>query len=113
MQRQPTAFDFGHVHDIVDQAEQMLAGGCNFAQAVLYLLRVFQVGVRNRRHADNPVHRGADIVAHIGKEFAFCLVCAHRACTRVLQRAQLPACKSEVNGKHQQQRRQDNRAAYD
>ena len=56
------AFNPAHIQDIIDQAEQMIAGGKHLAQAVLHLAAVVNVADCNRRETDNCIHRRADIV---------------------------------------------------
>ena len=63
-------FDFGEVQDVVDDAQQVLAGGLDFAQVIELLRAEFgfehQVG-----HAQHRVHGGADFVAHVGQKVGF------------------------------------------
>ena len=49
----------------------MLAGEGNFAQTVLQLLFVVNVGGGDGRHANNGVHWRAYIVAHAGEKITF------------------------------------------
>ena len=62
------ALDAAHIQHIVDEGEQMLAGGGDLFQVVQHLLAVVDVGRRQRGEADDGVHRGADIVAHVEQE---------------------------------------------
>jgi len=61
--------DLGEVEDIVDDSEQCVAGRSNRFE----ILALFRGHVRSQRkigHADDAVHRRADLVAHVGEEFA-------------------------------------------
>ncbi len=72
-QRQAVGFDLGQIEDIVDDAEQMLAGHDDAIQLFLlphlpdFLLQ--QMGI-----ADDGVHWRTDFMAHVGEEGAFGLV---------------------------------------
>ena len=62
-------FDFREIEDVVDHHQQPLGRRRDRAQAVA--LVVVAAGVqRYRRHAQNPVHGGADLVAHVRQELA-------------------------------------------
>ena len=50
----------------------MLAGKTDFAQTGLDAFRIVQMCAGNRGHADDGIHRRADIVAHIGQELTLC-----------------------------------------
>ena len=61
--------DFRDVEDIVDDAQQMLAGEADFFQVIA--LARFQVCFEGQiRHADHAIHRCADFMAHVGQELA-------------------------------------------
>ena len=60
-------FNFGEIQNVVDQAQQPMRRTVRFLHIVA-LPRV-QVGLqRQLRHADDGVHRGADLVAHVGQK---------------------------------------------
>ncbi len=59
-----------HVQDIVDQAQQMVAGGHDLLQIFLHLLPVVYMGHGQGGEAHDGVHGGADVVGHIGEEDA-------------------------------------------
>ena len=70
LDRQLAGFHPGVVEDIVDQAQQVLAGAQDPGQVVA------QPGRRlahqgQAAHADDGVHRGADLMAHVGQELRF------------------------------------------
>ena len=70
---QVTGFDLGKIQDIVDQGEEGLAALLDG----LAIISLFVVQARVGEHvgeADDPVHGGADLMAHGGKEDAFELV---------------------------------------
>ncbi len=59
--------DLREVEDVVDDLEQRVAGGANRLHIVPLLGR--DVGAQQQAcHADHPVHRRPDLVAHRGKE---------------------------------------------
>ena len=54
-------------------------------QAVFYLIPVVNVADRDSGKSDDGIHRGADIVGHVGKECGFCAVCMLRLHKRILK----------------------------
>ena len=66
--------DLGHVEHLVDEAQQVLAGLGDLAQAVAHALWVVDVGGGDGGHADDAVHGRADVVAHVGEEVRLGLV---------------------------------------
>ncbi len=64
-----------HIQDIVDQREQMDAGGKDLAQIILNPFLVINITYSQCRKADNRIHWCPDIVRHIRKECTLCLVC--------------------------------------
>ena len=80
------AFDTAHIQYIINQAEQMIAGGHNLFEVFLHQLFLVDVSNRKRRKAHNGVHRRADIVGHVGKEHAFRLAGAVCLGKRILQK---------------------------
>ena len=72
LERQLAVFDLRHIEDIVDEAEQEIAGRFDAVKVGMHLLRVlFFLG--KARQADDGVHRRADIVRHPREELRFCL----------------------------------------
>ena len=69
------ALDAAHVQHIVDEGEQVLAGGGDLFQVVQHLFLIINMGRRQRGEADNGVHRGADVVAHVEQELPLGAVC--------------------------------------
>ena len=65
------AFNPAHVQDVVDNGQQERGRLPDLLQAVNHSVPVIGVGQGNVRHADNGVHGGADVVAHVGQEAAF------------------------------------------
>ena len=66
---QLAGFDLGKVEDVVDDAEQRLRGAMDLLHVVA-LLGV-ELGLQGQvGHADDGVHRRADLVAHVGQEIA-------------------------------------------
>ena len=61
--------DFGEVEDVVDDVEESIAGAAD-GFSVLGLLCGESGGEKEIGHADHAVHRGADLVTHVGQEFA-------------------------------------------
>ena len=64
----------------------MLAGGGNLVQVFLHLVRLIDVGGSQSGKADDRIHWCPDIVRHIGKEGALCLVCSLRSADRLRKR---------------------------
>jgi hypothetical protein len=61
--------DLGQVQDVVDDLQQVVGGHVDALQAVA-LARVLEVALDQVGQADDGVHRGADLVAHVGQEGA-------------------------------------------
>ena len=68
------AFDLGDVQHIVDQAQQVLAGGGDFFGVLPDLGGVFRVLGQEGGEPQHRVHRRADIVGHVGQKHGFGLV---------------------------------------
>ena len=69
------ALDTAHVQHIVDEGEQVLAGSGDLFQVVQHLFLIINMGCRQRGEADDGVHRGADVVAHVEQELPLGAVC--------------------------------------
>ena len=66
---QLAGLDLGEIQDVVDDAQQVVSRGLHLGDVVA-LLGV-QVGLQGQvAHADDGVHGGADLVAHVGQEIA-------------------------------------------
>ncbi len=74
LQLHAAAFNAAHVQDVVDQAQQMGAGGVDLCKIVLDLLGVVDVGLGQGGEAHDGVHGGADIVGHAVEEHGLGLV---------------------------------------
>ena len=61
-----TAFNFGHIQNIVNQPQQVFRRGLYFLQTVYCPLFALVLLQCNCRHTDNTVHRCAYLVAHSG-----------------------------------------------
>ena len=69
LQIQSAGLDLGEVEDVVDDAEQMLGRTLDLAD-VVELLRI-EPGLQGEMgHAEDGVHGGADLVAHVGEKIA-------------------------------------------
>jgi hypothetical protein len=80
--------DLGEVEDVVDQVQQRV-GRLLRRAADSALLRASAERLQQQLgHADDAVHRRADLVAHVGEELA---LRARRALGRVARGAQLPS----------------------
>ena len=67
-------FNAGKVENVIDNMQQRL-GRAHHQREVFPLLRV-ELGVQTELgHAQDTVHRGADLMAHVGEKGAFRLVC--------------------------------------
>ncbi len=67
--RELAGLDLREVQDVIDDAEQVLARALDLAEVIL-LARAQPRLVQQMGHADDRVHRGADLVAHVGQEAA-------------------------------------------
>src|SRR4029077_4413722 len=69
LQLQPPGLDFRKIEDVVDQSQKGASGLLDSGQVFPLLVR--EPGIeRQFRHTDDGVHRGADLVAHIGQKIA-------------------------------------------
>ena len=65
---QPVGLDLGQVEDVVDESQQGLARILDLVEIILLFRR--QLGLQGQvGQADDRVHGGADLVAHVGQEF--------------------------------------------
>ncbi len=64
------AFDAAHVQHIVDEAEQVVAGGHDFLEVLLHLFPVVDMGAGQGGKANDGVHGSPDVVGHVGEENA-------------------------------------------
>ena len=62
------AFDSAHVQNVVDESEQMIAGGKNLFERIFDLRAVFKMPQRQIREPDYRIHRRPDVVAHVRQE---------------------------------------------
>ena len=60
--------DAAHIQNVVDDAQQQLAGAFQLVQVLGQLFRLVQLVLHQGRQPDDGVHGGADIVAHVGKK---------------------------------------------
>ncbi len=63
----------------------MPAGERDLFQTVLHSHRILNICHRDRCHTDNPVHRRADVMAHIGQKLTFRQIGADRLPLRLIQ----------------------------
>ena len=57
-----------HIQSFIYQTQQMLAGLGDFLQAVHNPVPVINMSSYNSRHTNNAIHRGPDIMGHIGQK---------------------------------------------
>ena len=69
-----TAFNTAHIQNVIDQAQQMISGRHDLFQILFYLIPVIDMGDRQRSKPYDCIHRGTDIMGHIGKKYALCLI---------------------------------------
>ena len=84
-----SALDAAHIQHIIDEGKQVLAGGRDLFQVVQHLFLIVDMGRSQRGEANDGVHRGADIVAHIEQELPLGTVCRPLVLERDLQLAVL------------------------
>ena len=96
LQFQAPGLDLGEVQDVVDDGEQRFAA---FADGFGVIALVgCQPGIEQQPgHADDAVHRRADLVAHRGQEFRLGMVGGFRLLLRVEQFARDPAAIGYVH----------------
>ncbi len=68
-------FNLAHIQNFINQCQKMFAGTCHLRQAIRHPFFVVQMSCRNGRHSDNGIHGSSDIMAHVGKEIRFRLIC--------------------------------------
>ena len=66
------AFDTAHFQNIIDKIQKIMTGHINLFKIVLHLLRTYMTAACYIGITDNGIHRGTDIVRHIGEEYTFC-----------------------------------------
>ena len=74
IQLHAAASNAAHVQNVVDEAEQMGAGGADLREIILHLLGAVHMGLGKGGEADDGVHGGADVVGHAVEEHGLCLV---------------------------------------
>ena len=69
IERQLAGLDPGEVKDVIDDRQKRIRRVLDNLQ-ILSLAEI-QLGIEHKfGHADHPVHRGPNLVAHVGEEFA-------------------------------------------
>src|SRR5215475_11099162 len=70
LQLHPAGFDLGQIENVVDQGQQVLAGGVDVLQVLVLLLVELPEHARRHdlREADDGVQRSPELVGHIGQE---------------------------------------------
>ena len=72
-QIQPAGLDFGQVQDVVDDGEEMLGRGVDFPEMLEVAGGAGRIAAEQESQPEDGVHRGPDLVAHVGQEGALCL----------------------------------------
>ncbi len=80
------AFNSAHIQNVIDQAQQMVAGREHFLQRVPYLVFVVNMTHRNGCKPNNRIHGRADVVRHIRQKRSLRLVGVLRLHQSILQR---------------------------
>ena len=62
------ALDAAHIQNIIDDAQQQLTGAFQLAQMLGQFFRLVQLVFHQGGNADDGVHGGTDVVAHVGEE---------------------------------------------
>ena len=60
--------NLGHVQHVVDESEQVLAGGFDLLRVFPNPLRIVRIPLEQIRKAHDGVHRRADVVGHVGQK---------------------------------------------
>ena len=84
VQDELAGFDFGEVQDVVDDGKQRFAGYAHGVEVIALFFVKFRIQGKFG-HADDAVHWGADLMAHVGQEFAFGTAGGLRAVSRIHQ----------------------------
>ena len=70
VQRDLAALDMAHVQNVVDEAQEMRAGGLDLVQVLLHFLRLIEAAGSQSGEAHDGVHGRADVVGHVREEGA-------------------------------------------
>ena len=70
IQRDLAALDVAHVQNVVDEAQEMRAGGLDLVQVLLHFLRLIEAAGSQSGEAHDGVHGRADVVGHVREEGA-------------------------------------------
>src|SRR5262249_5494734 len=75
LQLHPSRFDLGEVENVVDQGQEVLAGGVDVLQVLVLLLVELaeHTLAQNLREADDRVQRRTELVGHVGQELGLVL----------------------------------------
>ena len=63
-------FNPRHIQHVVNQVQKMLAADADFLQAAFHFCLAIHISKRDLRHAQDCIHRRADVMAHIRQKFA-------------------------------------------
>ena len=80
-----SALNPAHVQNIIDQAQQMVAGCGDLGQIILDLLGIVDMRCGKGRKSDDSVHRRPDVVGHIIEKCSLCPVGMLGCSKRVLE----------------------------
>ena len=86
LQMDLAAFDSAHIQNIIDQRQQMVAGGKDLVQIVPHPFLILHIAGCQCGKSDNGVHGRADIMRHIGEECALGTVGGLRSANRLRKR---------------------------
>ena len=81
------AFDLGHIKNIIDQRQEKFGRYADLLQAIGDFGLVAEIGGSDGGHANDRIHRRADIVGHTRNKIGLCPVGVARQHKRVLQGA--------------------------
>ena len=83
--RHAARFDLGKIEDVIDQLQQVLGRGKDLLQVGLHPLLpgVFRLLEQHLAVADDGIHRGAQLMAHVGQESALRLARLQRLSPRL------------------------------
>ena len=72
IQVQLARFNTAHVKHVIDKRKQVVRRKLNLSKEVPHLFLVANMDCRKFRIADNRIHRGTDIMAHVVEEHRLC-----------------------------------------
>ena len=80
-----SALDSAHVQHVIDEAEQVLAGGQNLGKIIFDLFLIRGIGRSKGGESDDCIHGSTNIVRHIAQKYRFRFGCLFSHIQCILQ----------------------------